>query len=168
MATEDNIISSYLEGELDYIYHKYGEEKYNEIITNKLVRTNRISSSSSNIKHYIIFGEECLICNEKILTNKTAFINTCGHFFHKKCIFTYSNIYFCNYKKDSSCPLCRKEIDVINDLWLYEKYNSNHLEFNFLDKLENFINDEKYNYDSYYCKKCDTFSLGKQCFNCDY
>jgi hypothetical protein len=165
MANEDNIISGFLQGELEYIYNKFGEKKYEQILKDTLVYKKKIASSSTNIKHYIIIGSECSICYEKILTNKTAFINECGHYYHRKCIFKYSNI--CNNnKKDTYCPLCRKNVNC-DDLWLCEKYNSNHKEFNFLDKLENFNNDDNHKYDTYYCKYCDNFTLGTKCFDCD-
>lgn len=71
-----------------------------------------------------------------------------------------------NNNKDTYCPLCRKDIEC-NDLLFCEKYNSSHKEFNFLDKLENFNNDDLYKLDKYYCKYCNNFQVGKSCFNCD-
>lgn len=161
MATEDNIISGFLYGELEYIHEKYGNEKYTKIINETLVNNRKVASATLNIKHYIIIGSECSICYEKILTNKTAYISECGHSYHKKCIFKYSNICL-NENKETLCPLCRKSIDCC-DLWLYEKYNSRHKNFNFLDKLENFNSDDNYKYDVYCCKYCKKFSMGKNC-----
>jgi hypothetical protein len=161
MATEDNIISGFLYGELDYIYEKYGEKYHNETILNTLVNNRKVASASTNIKHYIIIGSECSICYEKIITNKTAYITNCGHCYHKKCIFKYSN-QCVNKNINTNCPLCRNSI-ICDDLWLYEKYNSSHKQFNFLDKLENFNCDDKYNYDIYWCKYCKYFKLGKIC-----
>jgi len=109
------------------------------------------------------FGLECCICLDKILTIKTAFINDCGHYFHRKCIFKYMNI--CNNSNTSEeglCPLCRQRVNS-DDLDLHEKYNSRHKNFNYLDKLENFYNDDNYKYDQYYCKSCKKFSAWKRC-----
>jgi hypothetical protein len=164
MATEDNIISGFLEGELEYLFDKFGDEKYCKMLNDTLVYKQKVSSSSLQIKHYIIYGSECSICLEKILTKKTAFINDCGHYFHKKCIFYYMNL--CNNNNnDGCCPLCRKIVNY-DSLELYEKYNSSHKEFNFLDKLENFYNDDVYNLDHLYCKKCNYFTVGKRCVRC--
>lgn len=51
MANEDNIISGFLQGELEYIYNKFGEQKYEQILNDTLVYKQKIASSSTNIKH---------------------------------------------------------------------------------------------------------------------
>ncbi len=162
MATEDNIISDFLYGESSYIYAKFGEENHNKIMSNALVFTQKVVSRSTEIKHYIIFGQKCCICYEKILTTKTAFINDCGHYFHRKCIFKYENM-CCNQDRNTPCPLCRKDIDIFG---VFDKYNSSHKNFNFLDKLENFYDDNKFHYDISWCRYCKKFNIGQNCTIC--
>ncbi len=55
MATEDNIVSNYLYGELDYIYNKYGEEQCNNICRNTFVNTRKVACASTSVKHYEIW-----------------------------------------------------------------------------------------------------------------
>lgn len=83
MSTTDNILSSFLDG-YQYLYlikYKDNDEQYNKFIDNMIIiPSNFMYSSSNNIKHYIKIGSECSICYDKILTNKNAFINKCGHY----------------------------------------------------------------------------------------
>jgi hypothetical protein len=87
-------------------------------------------------KTYIIPGQECPVCMDPILRKSEAYLTSCGHGFHKKCIFDafhakVENDWCCQYK----CPMCRANI---GDICIQEKYNSGSKEYNKLDALENF------------------------------
>ena len=154
MATLDNILSDYLGSRYEYTV---------------ISPSNKLASSSYNIKHYIKIGSECPICYEEIFTNKTAFINKCGHYFHSKCIVECINRHYDNYygKSPCPCPMCRANIET-NDLFLYEKYKINRKKINYLDILDNFYDERVFKYNKYYCKKCKKFNVRKKCQDCKY
>jgi hypothetical protein len=169
MATLDNILSDYLEGGLEYLFHKLGQNeiKYNEYIDNLVINPHRLACSSYNIKHYIKIGSECPICYEEIFTNKTAFINKCGHYFHTKCIVECINRHYDNYQGECPCPMCRTDIDT-DELFLYERYRIDYKKKNYLDILENFYDDKSFKINKHYCKICKIFYIGKECYNYHY
>ncbi len=163
MATTDNIISDFIDGYnyLFFIKYKQNEEQYHDFIRTMIIQpSNFVFSSSNNIKHYIKIGSECPICYEKIFTNKNAFINKCGHYYHASCIFEYIKIRMDNHIGECPCSMCRSDVEY-DDLYLNEKYKKN---INFIDKLENFYNNPfQLNYK--YCKKCKRFFSGLECIN---
>lgn len=50
--------------------------------------------------------DECLVCKEPYSEEKIPFEIECGHIFCKYCILDV-------FKRDSRCPLCRREYDII-------------------------------------------------------
>lgn len=60
-------------------------------------------------KVYIKQGEECSICLEQIYQKNNAYLTSCGHSFHKACLFKAfeSKIY---NKNTFNCPNCRAKI----------------------------------------------------------
>lgn len=52
----------------------------------------------------LLVDEECCICCE-LIKEKGARI-PCNHYFHYPCIFKW-------FKKNSTCPLCRIDLDII-------------------------------------------------------
>jgi len=125
-----------------------------------------------NIKRkcYIKPGEECAICMEQIVTKTSAYLTSCGHSFHKSCIFKcmetkWNSKYGSNFK----CPLCRTNLgmDIHNMGDKYDMYNES---INNLDILENFWMKKEFyipltcqaKYDHYLgmkkdCKRCQRF-----------
>ena len=87
-------------------------------------------------KTYIVPGQECPICMESILRKADAYLTSCGHGFHKKCIF---NAFHTKIEDDCfglfQCPMCRSKM---GDVCIQGKYNVNSNEFTILDELENY------------------------------
>ena len=90
-------------------------------------------------KCYIKIGEECSICMDQILTKSSAYLTSCGHSFHKLCIFKAFEIkQKTKHASNFTCPNCRTsqgmDIHEIN-----ERYNQSRIfMLNYLDNLENF------------------------------
>jgi Ring finger domain len=90
-----------------------------------------------NIKRkcYVKQGEECPICMDKILRKCDTYLTSCGHSFHKKCIFKIVELKW-SYKYGSQvkCPMCRTSIGTdiheIDERYSYKPGT--------LDELENF------------------------------
>ncbi len=166
MATTDNIISDFIDGYnyLFFIKYKQNNKQYEDFLNNIIVTpSNFVFSSSNNIKHYIKIGSECPICYEKIFTNKNAFINSCGHYYHSSCIFEYINVRMNNNEGECPCPMCRSNLEY-EDLAFHEKYIIDNKKINFIDKLENFYNNP-FQLNKKYCKKCTRFFIGIECIN---
>ena len=86
-------------------------------------------------KCYIKQYEECPICMEKISRKCDAYLTSCGHSFHKQCIFkTAEEKWIKKYASQIRCPICRTSlgIDIHN---INSRYNSIP---GSLDDLENF------------------------------
>lgn len=54
----------------------------------------------------------CCICIEPI-QEKLTLLNCCSNFIHYNCILEYKN-----YNINNICPLCRRNIDIINTIYL--------------------------------------------------
>ena len=70
------------------------------------------------IKHYIKFGEECPICYEPIHSKTSAYLNNCGHSFHRECIHKWA-LASITSNDDRSCPKCRENIGFYE----FERYS---------------------------------------------
>lgn len=128
-----------------------------------------------NIKRkcYIKPGEECPICMDPIITKSTAYLTSCGHSFHKLCIFkSMEKKWSEKYGSNFNCPMCRTNLGMdIHDI--NERYNFNIEQHrSHLDNLENFWFKKEFtiayicrnNFDHYLgmkkgCKKCDDYVL---------
>ena len=93
-----------------------------------------------NKKCYIGFGEICSICIEPIITKSSAWLTSCGHSFHRKCLidnyqFRKMNNMTIEYSNEIPCPVCRRGlVDCCVGIETLSRYNSE----NGLDKLEDF------------------------------
>lgn len=97
---------------------------------------------SLNRKCYIKHGDECPICFEPIMSKSKAFITSCGHHYHKKCILKYIETKWLSsaYVSMARCPMCRHSLGHQE---LIQRYRSSYYDYNFkddngLDKLEDF------------------------------
>ena len=87
-----------------------------------------------NVKCYINPNSECSICLEKITHKSNAYLTSCGHGFHKSCLFkSFETKWEIKPKSVFKCPLCRSNIGYLE---IHEKYNV--FNGNGLDQLENF------------------------------
>ena len=88
-------------------------------------------------KMYIVPTQECSICLEQIVRKSDAYLTSCGHGFHKGCIYkAFETKMKHKYASQFKCPECRTKIG--NDLDnLNDRYNTNKQRFT-LDDLENF------------------------------
>ena len=116
-------------------------------------------------KHYIRIGEECPICYEAIIHKKTAFLTSCGHAFHYKCImdcdFHHSLTTNCNNKMDMKCPMCRQNMGYYPELKNKYLFGSNKL-----DRLEN-QNDTLQFTNPKICYTCNKIKgFNKSCIGC--
>jgi hypothetical protein len=108
---------------------------------NQTVKPSTIGDQSDKCdlkrKIYIIPTQECSICLEPIDRKKDAYLTSCGHGFHKGCIYkTFETKMITKYASQFKCPLCRTKLgyDLGN---LNDRYNTNENTFT-LDDLENF------------------------------
>jgi hypothetical protein len=60
-------------------------------------------------KVYIKQGEECSICLEQIYQKNNAYLTSCGHSFHKSCLFKEFETKFVNINT-FKCPNCRSKL----------------------------------------------------------
>lgn len=60
-------------------------------------------------KVYIKQGEECSICLEQIFQKNNAYLTSCGHSFHKSCMFKVFETKLHN-RHTFSCPNCRARL----------------------------------------------------------
>ena len=98
-----------------------------------------------NIKYkcYIRPGQECPVCFDPIINKTTAFITSCGHSFHKKCLFNYIKTKWetTSYLSKAGCPICRCSLGFPTFI---ERYTNNYFNSTFyekqnkLDELEDF------------------------------
>lgn len=90
-----------------------------------------------NIRSYIKIGEECPICLDPIIHKTNAYINGCGHAFHKTCVMkTMESKWQRKLYSVIKCPMCRTSMGVPDVL--YTRYNRDNNHYNSLDELENF------------------------------
>jgi Ring finger domain len=119
-----------------------------------------------NTKCYIKPGEECPICYESINTKTNAFLTSCGHSFHRKCLFkVYENkckkSVFTNFR----CPMCRT---VISNYLFHDKYNIKK-NMNTLDYLENFWITKDYEVPTYCSNKYNHYlGMNNSCKKCKF
>jgi len=119
------------------------------------------------IKRYLKIGDTCSICFEEIWRRKDAFLTTCGHSFHLKCIINY------DYKNSFDklgvfCPLCRNDMGNYLDFRDRYKYSQNGLDI--LDDFEKNIDIKLpqicYNYDEGFFNKHFYGNRYKDCSYC--
>lgn len=125
-----------------------------------------------NRKCYLKPGVECSICLDNIINKSSAYLTSCGHPFHKKCLKEYLNIKWLNDKWTSvvGCPLCRASLGYPN---FGNRYKYNYFNFigggnsNELDKLEDFWLNNEYQI-PYFCINGYDHYLGvdKECRYC--
>jgi len=120
----DNKIAKYSILNYDSDFYKY--ESYNRKIKRNII-------DNLQIKHYIKFGEICSICFDEIVQRKNAFLTDCGHSFHYQCIINYDYINSFN-SKGISCPICRQDIGIYDNIKDKYKYLYNYS----FDNLEDF------------------------------
>jgi hypothetical protein len=115
-------------------YSDLGEEKKLEHYSKKLEnKVNNISKLEDRIQN---LTDECPICMEPILRKSDAYLTSCGHGFHKKCIFhAFQTKMEDNCFALFQCPMCRSKM---GDVCIQGKYNVNSNEYNILDELENY------------------------------
>ena len=121
-----------------------------------------------NRKVYIKQGEECAICMETIYQKNNAYLTSCGHSFHKTCLFNAFEIKAKN-KHNFPCPLCRARLGYPE---FYCRYTCNIFkdpnqisETNFLDTLEEFWLSKEFNLIQI-CSNGHNHALGMK-NNCD-
>lgn len=125
------------------------------------------------VKCYIKPGEECPICYDEILTKSTAFITSCGHHYHKKCLFKYIKIKWLSsaYSSTVRCPMCRSSLGHPDFI---QRYRSSYFTYNYkddneLDKLEDFWLSHEYKLPEFCSNKYDHYlGCNKNCFICKY
>jgi hypothetical protein len=115
------------------------------------------------VKIYIKPGEECSICLESINHKSNAHLTTCGHSFHKTCIFKVFESKWIEKRKTPcslNCPMCRKRIYEPE----FEKYSfySN----NTLDQLENFWITKNFQTPKFCFGKNHFIGMKPQCNKC--
>ena len=66
-----------------------------------------------NFNESNIFSTECPLCLKKFDSDR-VFIN-CHHYFHKECIMKWK-------KRNNTCPICRKRIEVIKEAFNIKKF----------------------------------------------
>lgn len=114
-------------------------------------------------KTYIKPGQECPICFEPILKKSESYLTSCGHGFHKLCMF---NVFHNKWKLDKyanfKCPMCRCLLGIP---YIPEKYNSFSFDINGLDKLEDFWNYFDYQL-CFYCDNGHVEGMNKDCILC--
>lgn len=102
-----------------------------------------------NVKTYIKPGEECSICLEAIHSQNNAYLTSCGHAFHRKCIFKIYETKWNTIRRTPctiNCPICRRYVGEPE----YQRYNYENSSG--LDLLENFW-------------LCKDYELLKLCFS---
>ena len=123
------------------------------------------------VKCYIKPGEECPVCYESIMTKSSAFITSCGHRFHKNCLFKYieSKWLSTSYNSTARCPMCRSSLGHPDFIQRYKSsyYSLNYDDGNELDKLEDFWVSKDYLL-PLFCSNSYDHYLGcdKSCFIC--
>jgi Ring finger domain len=121
---------------------------------------------------YIRPGDECPICCEGILTKINAFITSCGHHYHKKCLIKYMETKWLNTKYTSviRCPICRCSIGHPDFVQRYHDsyFSTNYRGENQFDKLEDFWISKDYKLPCF-CSNGYNHYLGfdKECFCCE-
>lgn len=91
-----------------------------------------------NRKVYIKPGEECSICLDTICQKNNAYLTSCGHSFHKSCLFKAFEKK-AHFSQNFSCPLCRARLGYPEFYCRYPCFiNDDTLQTNFLDVLEDF------------------------------
>ena len=147
---------------LEDIY--YDDKVINE---DSIVIPNNIGNNEikQNRKMYIKPFEKCPICYDEIMRKTDAYLTSCGHGFHKKCLFkAYEVKQKMKAKSNFKCPCCRSnlgmDVEEINDK--YDVWNGNEM-----DNLENFWIKKDFilphicrnNYDHWY-------GMNKNCSQC--
>lgn len=123
------------------------------------------------IKCYIKPGDECPICYEPILTKLSAFITSCGHQYHKKCLFKYmeSKWLSTSYMSVARCPMCRCSLGhpEFQQRYRYSYFSYNYEHDNGLDQLEDFWLNKDYKVPLFCSNKYDHYlGTDKICFIC--
>lgn len=116
--------------------YRYNEKCYCMEVQNVLPFTIGDAFVPCSIKRkcYINPNESCPICLECISHKQDAFLTSCGHSFHKKCIlYFYEQKQILKYGSLLKCPMCRTNVGILN---FGERYN--YQMSNAIDRLENF------------------------------
>jgi hypothetical protein len=116
---------------------------------------------SLKVKTYIHIGESCPICLESILTKSNAYLTSCGHAFHRNCLFKVIETKFTqNPLSNVRCPCCRRGIGSVD---LSHRYN---FDGTALDRLEDFWLSKDLTVPEY-CRNSNHFiGMNKECDNC--
>jgi hypothetical protein len=152
-------------GKMDTCPEKVDEKcycHYNELVNPKVIGITDVKCSMKR-KTYIKQGQECPICLDPIMRKSEAHLTSCGHGFHKLCMFKLLDLK-CKDKKGSSiqCPICRCNGCLP---CFPEKYNVFSFDLNELDKLEDFWNCIDYQM-YYYCDNGHVEGTNKDCILC--
>lgn len=83
----------------------YDQQESTERKDNVLININSQKYSSVKIKDKR--KEICAICQEKYSCNNQVYWLDCKHIYHKDCLDEW-------IKYNPSCPICKKDIDIIN------------------------------------------------------
>lgn len=83
----------------------YDEHESNQRKDNVLININSQKYSSVKIKDKR--KEICAICQEKYSCNNQVYWLDCKHIYHKDCLDEW-------IKYNPSCPICKKDIEIIN------------------------------------------------------
>lgn len=124
------------------------------------------------IKCYIKPGEECPICYESIISKSSAHITSCGHCYHKKCLFKYieSKWNSTSYMTTARCPMCRCSLGHPD---FVQRYHNSYFSYNYendneLDKLEDFWISKDYKLPTFCTNRYDHYlGFDKSCFLCN-
>ena len=88
-------------------------------------------------KCYVKPSEECPICMEPNTSKSKTYLTSCGHSFHKLCIFkSMETNWITNNQKNYNCPICRGKLGA-SVHGLNERYSHNP-NTTILDDLEEF------------------------------
>lgn len=122
MGAQDHYLSN--NPQITFFNHTFSRH------TNFAFENKFIEYQSDNSSEIVLNGEDCSICLEKIeIAHKTE----CGHIFCKSCIEEW-------YKRNSTCPLCRKKITHSNHHNPTNNKNSNENEIYIYARNYNLLN----------------------------
>ena len=110
-------------------------------------------------KVYIKQGEECSICLDQIYQKNNAYLTSCGHSFHKLCLFKAFETKVVD-RHTFNCPICRARLGYPE---FYCRYTNTFKRFDsdFDTEFDNEFNNEFYKKTHYNFDILEDFWLGK-------